>query len=115
MNRVSNSKARGMVAEYKEFQGSNMFAKWLDIGNGRTEMKSLYVIYSYGSHFPMYVWDNNEKKWIGNRDKYSRSTTRHQSQARPNKEIDVWYNTNEIKDVIYHGGLVGAIMERART
>ena len=113
--RVSNNKARDYVNGYKEFQGSNMFSKWLDIGNGRMEMKSLYVIYSYGSHFPMYVWDNVEKKWIGNKDKYSQSTTRHQSLGRPSGEIHVWLNTDEIKNVIYHGGLVGHIINKATT
>ena len=113
--RVSNNKARDYVNGFKEFQGSNMFAKWLDVGNGRTETNLLYVVYSYGSHFPMYVWDSTEKKWIGNKDKYSRSTTRHQSQGRPSGEIHVWYNTDDMKEVIWQGGLVGHIINKATT
>jgi hypothetical protein len=53
--RVSNNKARDYVNGFKEFQGSNMFGKWLDVGNGRTETNLLYAVYSYGSHFPMYI------------------------------------------------------------
>jgi hypothetical protein len=112
--RVSNSKARQYVEKLEEFQGSNMFGKWLDVGNGRTETNLLYVVYSYGSHFPIYVWDSTEKKWIGNKDKYSRSTTRHQSQGRPSS-VGIWYDTDELKEVIWHGGLIGSIIERART
>jgi len=113
--RVSNSKARQYVEKLEEFQGSNTFGKWLDIGNGRTESNLLYAVYSYGSHFPMYIWDSTEKKWLGNKDKYSRSTTRHQSQGRPSGEIHVWLNTDEVKDVVWHGGLVGHIINKATT
>ena len=42
--RVSNSKARQYVEKLEEFQGSNMFGKWLDVGNGRTETNLLYVV-----------------------------------------------------------------------
>ena len=114
MARVSNNKARDYVNGFKEFQGSNMFGKWLDVGNGRTETNLLYAVYSYGSHFPMYIWDSTEKKWLGNKDKYSRSTTRHQSQGRPSGEIHVWYNTDDMKEVIYHGGLVALTINKAR-
>ena len=112
--RVSNNKARQYVEKLEEFQGSNMFGKWLDVGNGRTETNLLYAVYSYGSHFPMYVWVSGEKKWIGNKDKYSQSTTRHQSQGRPSGEIHVWYNTDDMKEVIYHGGLVALTINKAR-
>jgi len=111
--RVSNNKAIDMVDSLEEFQGSNTMGKWLDVGNGRTETNLLYVVYSYGSHFPMYVWDSTEKKWLGNKDKYSRSTTRHQSQLRPS-EVSIWYNTDELKEVIYHGGLVGHTINKAQ-
>ena len=112
--RVSNSKARDYVNGFKEFQGSNTFGKWIPQGGGRVNDKQVYAVYSYGSHFPMYVWDSTEKKWIGNKDKYSQSTTRHQSLLRPSS-VGMWYNTDELKEVIYHGGLVGSIIERART
>jgi len=116
MKRVANNKARAYVEKLEEFQGSNMFGKWtINLGNGRTESDKVYVVYSYGSHFPMYVYDAKEQKWLGNSDKYSRSTTRQQSQARPSGQIDVWYNTDQLKEVIWHGGLVESVMARART
>ena len=114
MKRVANNKARDYVNGLKEFQGSNMQGKWLRVGNGREYEHEVYVVYSYGSHFPMYIYDAKEQKWLGNSDKYSRSTTRQQSQARPSGQIDVWYNTDDMKEVIYHGGLVESVMARAR-
>jgi hypothetical protein len=112
--RVSNSKARQYVEKLEEFQGSNTFGKWIPQGGGRVNDKQVYAVYSYGSHFPMYVYDKVENKWIGNKDKYSQSTTRHQSLLRPSS-VGIWYNTDELKEVIWHGGLVGTIIERART
>ena len=115
MKRIANNKAREVIDKLEEFQGSNMLGKWLGIGNVRAEKDKLYVVYSYGSHFPMYIYDAKEQKWLGNSDKYSRSTTRQQSHARPSSGIDVWYNTDDMKEVIYHGGLVGAVIARAST
>jgi hypothetical protein len=112
--RVSNNKARDYVNGHKEFQGSNTFGKWLEKGNGREDADKLYVVYSYGSHFPMYVYDKEQGKWIGNKDKYSQSTTRHQSLLRPSQGVEVWLNTDEMKDVVWHGGLVGHTINKAQ-
>lgn len=108
--RVSNNKARDYVNILEEFQGSNMFGKWHSWDEG---VDKLYVVYSYGHHFPMYVYDDRENKWIGNKDKYSRSTTRHQSQARPSDEI-TWLNTDEMQDVINYRGIVGYLINKAQ-
>lgn len=113
--RVSNNKARDYVNGFKEFQGSNTMGKWLDKGNGREDADKLYVVYSYGSHFPMYVYDKEQGKWIGNKEKYSQSTTRHQSLLRPSQGVEVWLNTDEMKDVVWHGGLVGHMINKAQT
>ena len=111
--RVSNNKARDYVNGFKEFQGSNMFGKWLDVGNGRTETNLLYAVYSYGSHFPMYVWDSTEKKWLGNKDKYSQSTTRHQALAKP-YHVHRWVDTEGLKSMI-RDGIVGYCINQAQT
>ena len=107
--RVSNNKARNMVENLEEFQGSNMFGRWLS----RAEDNQVYVVYSYGHHFPMYIYDDKERKWVGNKDKYSRSTTRHQSQGRPS-EVDMWLNTDEMQEVINNYGIVGYMINKAQ-
>ena len=112
--KIANKNASEYVNSRKQFQGSNMFGKWLDTGNGRTESHMLYAVFSYGSHFPMYIYDPKESKWLGNTDKYSQSTTRQQQHSRPS-HVDIWYNTEQMKEVVYHGSLVDAVMQRART
>jgi len=109
--RVSNNKARDFVNSLDEFEGSNTKGMWHSWDEGA---KKLFVVYSYGHHFPMYIYDEEQNKWVGNKDKYSQSTTRHQSLLRPSS-VGIWYNTDELQEVIYHGGLVGSIIERART
>ena len=108
--RVSNNKARDYVEKLEEFQGSNTFGKWHSWGESA---KKLFVVYSYGHHFPMYVYDDQENKWIGNKDKYSRSTTRHQSQLRPSS-VGLWLDTDEIKEVIINRGMVRYLINKAQ-
>lgn len=89
--RVVNRDAREYVQKRVCFKGSNTFAEVC--GNNGI----FYVVYSYGYHFPMYVWDGSV--WLENSDKYSRSTSRHQSQLHPLEET-VKMGTKELLKVI---------------
>ena len=82
--RVSNKNAREYVNKKVDFNGSNAF------GRNHSMKKKKYVVYSYGYHFPIYVFKRG--KWYGNSDKYSVSTSKHQSQLRPHN-VDYWRNT----------------------
>lgn len=88
MKRVSNKGCGKYTAERIPFQGSNLFAE---------DHPNLYVVYSYGKHFPMYVYDKEVNQWFGNKDKYSPSTTRQQSQAYPQGVTTIHYmSTNDL-------------------
>ena len=65
----------------------------------------LYVVYSYGYHFPMYAYDREHGKWLANKDKYSRTTSTHQSKACPSGRIDHWVDTATLKHLIQEGGM----------
>lgn len=80
---------RSKIENKLEFQGSNCYAQY--IGNK-------YVIYSYGLHFPMYAFINNQ--WYRNTDKYSSSTSRHQSRCRLYNIDYIELNTIELKNKI---------------
>lgn len=96
---ITNSDCREYVNECKPFKTGNktIFAECCD--------EKLYVVYSYGYHFPMYAYDFEHGKWLGNKDKYSRTTSKHQSQARPSEQITYWIDTTTLRDLIYRGGL----------
>lgn len=99
MKRIANNKARQAVSALQEFKGSNTFGVW--------ENEFCYAVYSYGKHFPLYVYDGISHAWFGNYDRYSVSTSKHLSQLRPNLDSDIpsiiFKNTEFLKNIIYNG------------
>jgi hypothetical protein len=83
MERVANTKCRNHVVARLPFQGSNLYAEWVQpLTALRNETdKQQYVVFSYGAHFPAYIY--TEGVWFENEDKYSPTTSKHMSQARP--------------------------------
>ena len=90
MAKISNKNARKLVKARIEFTGSNTFARWVDDDN--------YVVYSYGTHFPMFLYKQDSSKvsylndgrivhgsgnWYVQTSKYSKSTSRHYNQLHP--------------------------------
>lgn len=111
---ITLNEMRGCVEGLSSFKGNSVFASWVD---------GLYCVYSYGQHFPMYVYDSeatlfDEKGnpirkgvWLGNTDRYSVTTSKHQGKCRP-RTVDKWLNTEQLKDVIYEGGYVRHLIYR---
>ena len=95
-NRCSNSEVRRYVMYRDVFETNNktMFGEW--------QGDKTYAVYSYGYHFPMYVWDAQAGVWIGNKDKYSRTTSCHQGYARPSN-ITHWFDTETCRLVVGDG------------
>tara|TARA_R110000782_G_scaffold184114_1_gene274334 strand:- start:73 stop:477 length:405 start_codon:yes stop_codon:yes gene_type:complete len=123
--RVANKDARKSVNNLDRFTGSNIFAvddvffpsdedtkSVLTDQHGYSGYENLYIVYSYGYHFPMYIYDRQAGIWIGSKDSYSSSTTRHQSQCRPSDLASIedggcWLNTaDEMKEYIRCGSLM---------
>ena len=73
MKRISNKNARKSVQTRNAFKGSNTYGDWYS--------DDKYVVYSYGSHFPLFVWYNGV--WYENSDKYSVTTSKHKNQLHP--------------------------------
>jgi hypothetical protein len=82
--KINNKNAREFVVKQHPFKGHNMIAEVFDTKDS-TEGQTGYVVYSYGRHFPIYICLHlgGRDIWFANKNTYSRSTTRHQSQARP--------------------------------
>ena len=60
--RVANKDARKCVQQRKPFRGNNTFGICVD---------NRYVVYSYGAHWPLFVYDGG--RWFANSDRYSRT------------------------------------------
>jgi hypothetical protein len=88
MRKVSNGKVRGLVQSMVEFKANNIFSEL---------NQNSYVVYSYGKHFPMYA--NVKGQWYKNNDRYSVSTSKHQSQSHPLVDC-VEVSTSALKEII---------------
>ena len=109
--KTSNKNARELVEKRETFKGSNTFSSIHTRTKG-----NIYAVYSYGYHFPMYIFKAG--KWYANSDKYSVSTSKHQTQLRPHINLETnrligctcphecthekinYLNTSEMKNLI---------------
>ena len=90
VKRIANRDAREYVNKLIEFKGSNTFSK-------RTPNK--YIVYSYGEHWPLFVFDISTNQWYGNNDKFSRTTSKHLSQLHPS-DVVFYMTKNELQMLI---------------
>ena len=83
---IANYRARAYVQRKEHFDGAHIFARWQvkrsDNKMGRSK-QTLYVVYSYGHHFPMFVYDADANVWVENSDRYSVTTSKHRTQLHP--------------------------------
>jgi hypothetical protein len=87
--RTSNKNCRSLVERKVGFKANNIFSEWKD---------GKYIVYSYGKHFPMFIFKN--RKWYENSDKYSSSTSKQQTHARPFKCVLIQKSTKEMQEII---------------
>ena len=97
MDKISNKQLEEYTKDLTEFVNhtDTVFARSTD---------ELYVVYSYGEHFPMYIYDHQSEMWFGNSDRYSPTTTRHQTLAQPQDEMINRVTTQDLLDIIHCGG-----------
>ncbi len=101
--RVTLRTAGEAVRRREQFKGSNIY--------GVAHLTGLYVVYSYGLHFPVYVWDR-WAGWIRNTDKYSPSTSRHQIACHPGVTDMLEMNTGQMRDLIAAGSWAEYVARR---
>ncbi len=103
MKKISNYQMREYTTHRKTFRTNNetVYARYESRSN--TD-KDLYVVYSYGEHFPMYVYDDETHSWFGNEDKYSTTTSKHQTLAKPDTDDMTMLPTDALVDMVALGG-----------
>ena len=70
------NEAVGLVKGKKDFEAENVFA-------ASYPTTGYYVVFSYGLHWPLFIYDYNKRQWYGNSDKYSVTTSRHYGKLNP--------------------------------
>ena len=76
--KYANKDMRKAVEYMTEFQNNNGTVYAI-----RYEKAGIYAVFSYGDHWPMWVYDWNASQWYENTSKYSVTTSRHVSHTRP--------------------------------
>ena len=97
MPRITNNEIPRHVAQLEPFSNrhDSVFAN---------DDAAKYVVYSYGDHFPMAMFDKDVGKWIVNEDKFSITTSRHQSLVRQGIDhVDLWLDTDYMQLVVHKG------------
>ena len=92
--KISNREARECVEKRIEFNANNIFARWTHSGRA-------YVVYSYGFHWPMYVFEDG--RWYANTDKRSVTTSKHTNQTRPRGVGIIEFDHAMIESIISDG------------
>ena len=87
VSRTTNRHADSLARLKLPFKGSNMYAEWKfpDL----EEAAPVYVVYSYGEHFPMYIWEPLEDVWFNTTDDSTPSTNKHRSAVYPGEHLSV--------------------------
>ena len=101
--KIANTRIADYISNKKECEGSNIFAEYKRIGQQMLpdhhpeKSKKIYVVYSYGYHFPMYCFIDGI--WVGNSSSYSPTTARHKSQANPGN-VRLYIPTKTLKKLV---------------
>jgi len=106
MIKTSNGKCRIHVQNRVEFKANNIFSEHRSTYFNR---EMLYIVYSYGHHYPMFVYHEGSRTWFENVDRYSVSTSKHRSQAHPLCPTHK-ITTQHMRDLISHGFMDSLIM-----
>jgi hypothetical protein len=72
--RTPNKRARDYILGKENILGHNLYAYW---------RPGIYCVFSYRESYPIQIYDKEKDIWYINNEKYSRTTSRHQSIARP--------------------------------
>lgn len=96
--KTSNGKCRTHVQNRDVFKANNIFSEYSNALNG----EAMYTVYSYGYHFPMFVYHLLTDTWFENSNRYSVSTSKHRSQAHPLCQT-IKVNTHQLEKLLALG------------
>jgi hypothetical protein len=137
METINNSEAGNYVTRMEPFKNRNaehdmtLYSRLYEPKTGPAALPTSgapradtyrYVVYSYGRHFPLYIaeWESGVDitdggssagiMWYENINKYSVTTSKHKTQARPHHSIKTLPMTTKQMLLIAEFGTVGMIV-----
>ena len=97
--RVSNCDSRKYVQSLKEFKANNIWSEWVDDINTDTP-DARYVVYSYNTHWPLFIFDVRTDAWFENISKYGVTTSKHKTQCYPHTTPAISMHPLHVDDMI---------------
>ena len=87
VKRINGRHSRGYVKARTPFKNSNgqLYAEWLGL-DGRENSEARYCVYSYGPHWPLFIYVPQVDTWFENKDKYGPTTSKHRTFTHPHCE-----------------------------
>lgn len=100
MSRIANREVRAKVDGLEEFCSNNqtLYAYWRGSGDSKR-----YCVFSYHNDWPIFIWVPHINTWFENETKYSSTTSRHVSLARPSGVVTSKIDLALAKDIAWHG------------
>jgi len=98
-----------LAREKEPFTFNHVFADFRP-DHIRTRVPPRYVVFSYGYHYPMYVYDYEACQWYGNADKSTQTTQRHKKRFEP-YSVAQWVDTETLTRIAT-SGIVNATAQR---
>lgn len=90
MPRPNHRDARLCVQRTEHFNAHNLFSE---------DRNGYYIVFSYGRHYPLWVYDRKNRKWYGNSVRYSVSTSKQATLTHPQTEVE-YKTTKELLSMI---------------
>lgn len=108
MPRVSTRRCRDLVKQRQPFKShGNLYAVNTEASDGTP----VYVVYSYGTHWPLFAYINGQ--WYENSQRYSVTTSRHHGSACPTQDT-ICMKCDDLRDFIEGGMLYAPQHKRVR-
>ena len=80
-----------LVKNKSMFSAGNVFAL-------NYPVTGYYIVFSYGLHWPLFIYDHKKGQWYGNSDKYSVTTSKHYSKLNPGNVLPL--SCEEMKELV---------------
>jgi len=82
--RINGRTCRAWVQERSPFKNSNgqLYAEWVGL-DGIENTDARYVVYSYGTHWPLFAYVPKVGLWFENTARKSPTTSKHRTYAHP--------------------------------
>ena len=117
MIRIPNRDVPDLVARLQPFLTANKTVEGIN-------QADLYIVYSYGYHWPLAVYDTKASTWYTHNDRASNTTSRHASLVRQGTAHHISScppdfihqitlpSVEDLKDLIRRGGLPALVAHR---